>query len=339
VTVPNLYPVSAQSCGIAKDASDGAPVAMVDNLLTNSLMFVDTPVWLTDNSNIGGMDAGGTTVQGKLFCAVTGGGQVFTDTFPYLLANILGDVTTTGTASPFTHKVSVMNPAAANSYHAQPVSDTLTAYNGVAASSGAWQIASCALSQLVIEFDAAAGLLTYTFTANGWPSVVAGVRPTSAPSAVKPIAAWRGQMGLGGPASGGTLVSNLATAKITINREIENQFMADGTQNPQAIGRGAVSSVDFEATFLATDSVVWTDMMNNTGPQVQWLFNASASQQVQLDMQVARFKVAKPNYGSKMVRWDTSGSGERNSTNAGATGGLASFQATVVNTVASGHYT
>jgi len=337
VTV-NMFPVSAQFCGISKDLGDGVPVAMADNLLTNSFVFVDTPVWLTDNSNIGGMDAGGTVVQGKLYCAVTGGGNVFTDTFPYLLANILGDVTTTGTASPFTHKVSVMNPAAGNSYRAQPTSHTLTAYNGVAATSGAWQIASVALSQLVIDFDAAAGLLTYTFTANGWPSVVAATRPTSAPSAVKPIAGWRGQMGLGGPASGGTLLSNLATAKITINREIENEFMADGTQNPQAIGRGAVSSVDFDATFLATDSVVWSDTMNNTGPQVQWLFNAGTSQQVQLDMQVARFKVTKPNYGNKMVRWDTSGAGERNSTNAGATGGLASFQATVTNTVPSGHY-
>lgn len=338
MTVPNLYPVSAQFCGIAKDASDGTPVAMVDNLLTNQFLFVDTPVWLTDNSNIGGMDATGSVVQGKLYCAVNGGGNVFTDTFPYLLANILGDVTTTGTASPFTHKASVMNPAAGNSYHAQPVSNTFTAYNGVAASTGAWQIASAALSQLVIEFDAAAGLLAYTFTASGWPSAIAGVRPTSAPSAVKPIAAWRGQMGLGGPATGGTLVSNLATAKITINREIEPQFMADGTQNPQAIGRGAITS-EFEATFLATDNVVWTDMMGNTGPQAQWLFNAGTSQQVQLDMQVARFKVAKPNYGSKMVRWDTSGTGERNSTNAGATGGLGSIQATVVNAVASGHYT
>jgi len=333
-----MFPVSAQFAGISKDLGDGAPVTMVDNLNTNSFQFVDTPVWITDNSNIGGMDAGGTVVQGKLYCAVTGGGNVFTDTFPYLLANILGDVTTTGTASPFAHKVSVMNPAASNSYKAQPVSNTFTAYNGVAATSGAWQIASAALSQLVIEFDASSGLLTWTCTANGWPSVVAGSRPTSAPSTVPPIAAWRGTMGLGGPASGGTLVKNLATAKITINREIENQFMADGTQNPQAIGRGAVSSVDFEATFLATDSVVWSDMMNNTKPQVQWLFNVSASQQVQLDMQVAAFKVAKPNYGNKLVRWDTSGSGERNSTNAGATGGLASFQATVTNAVASGHY-
>jgi len=332
-----MFPVSAQFAGISKDAGDGVPVAMADNLLTNNFVFVDTPVWLTDNSNIGGMDADGTVVQGKLYCAVTGGGNVFTDTFPYLLANILGDVTTTGTASPFTHRVSVMNPAASNSYRAQPTSHTLTAYNGVAATSGAWQIASCALSQLVIDFDAAAGLLSWTATANGWPSVIAGSRPTSAPSTVKPIAGWRGQMGLGGPASGGTLLSNLATAKITINREVENQFMADGTQNPQAIGRGAVTC-QFDATFLATDNVVWTDMMSNTKPQVQWLFNAGTSQQVQLDMQAAAFKVAKPNYGSKMVRWDTSGSGERNSTNAGATGGLASIQATVINAVSSGHY-
>lgn len=338
MAVPNMFPVNAQFSGIAKDLGAGGPVAMVDNLKTNNFMFVDTPAWLTDNSYVGGMDATGQTVQGKLYCAVTGGGNVFTDTFPYLLANILGDVTTTGTASPFTHVISLMNPAASNGYHAQPTSHTLTAYNGVAASTGAWVIASSALSQLVIEFNAATGLLSCTFTANGWPSAAAAARPTSAPSAVLPLAGWRGQMGLGGPASGGTLLSNLATAKITINRDLENQFLADGTQNPQAIGRGALKSVDFEATFLATDSTVWSDMINNTGPQVQFLFNASASQQVQLDMQVARFKVAKPNYSNKMVRWDTSGMAERNSTNVGSTGGLASIQATVINAVASGHY-
>lgn len=332
-----MFPVSAKFGGIAKDGGDGVPVAMADNLNTTQFDFVDTPVWLPDTSNIGGMDATGTVTQGKIYCAVNLGGNVFTDTFPYLLANILGDVTTTGTASPFAHAVALLNPAAGNSYKAQPTSHTLTAYNGVAASSGAWQIASVALSQLVIEFDASSGLLVWTATGNGWPSVIAGSRPTSAPSTVKPIAAWAGKMGLGGPASGGTLLSNLATAKITINREIENQFMADGTQNPAGIGRGAITTA-FDATFLATDNVVWTDMINNTKPQVQWLFNVGASQQVQIDMQVAAFEVAKPNYGNKMVRWDTSGVGERNSTNAGATGGLASIKATVTNAVASGHY-
>lgn len=333
-----MYPVSAQFAGIAKDAGDGTPVAMVDNLLTNSFEFVDTPVWLTDDSNIGGMDATGSIQQGKIYCAVSMGGNVFTDTFPYLLANILGDVTTTGTASPFTHAVSLLNPAASNSYRAQPTSHTLTAYNGVATTSGAWQIASVALSQLVIEFDASSGLLTWTATANGWPSVVAAARPTSAPSTVKPIAAWRGLMGLGGPATGGTLVSNLATAKLTLNRDIENQFMADGTQTPAGIGRGALTSAAFEATFLAQDQTVWSDMMNNTKPQVQWLFDVAAGQQVQIDMQAASFQVAKPNYGNKMVRWDTSGVGERNSTNAGASGGQASVQVTCVNAIASGHY-
>lgn len=332
-----MYPVSAQYSGIATDAGDGAPVAMVDNLLTNDFMFVDTPVVLTDDSYAGVMDSTGNTQLGKMYCAVTGGGNAFTDTLPYLLANILGGIDTTGTAAPFTHKATVLNPAASNDYQAQPASHTLTAYNGVAASTGAWEIASAALSQLVIEFDASSGLLTYTFTANGWPSVIASVRPTSAPSTVPPIAAWRGQMGLGGPASGGTLLANLATAKITINRDIENEFMADDTQTPMGIGRGKIDTA-FEATFLAQDNVIWSDLMNNTKPQVQWLFAVSSTQQVQIDMQSAAFTVAKPNYGSKMVRWDTSGIGERNTTNTGTSGGQGSIAITVVNSVAAGHY-
>ena len=337
MTAALAYPVSAQFSGIAKDAGDGVPVPMVDNLLTNSFMFTDTPVWMHDNSYIGGMDATGTDVQGKIYCAVSGGGQVFTDTFPYLLANILGDVVTTGSASPFTHAIALMNPAAGNSYTAQPTTHTFTAYNGVGTTFGAWTIASAALSQLVIQFDAAASLLTYTFTANGWPSALALARPTSAPSTVKPIAGWQGKFGLGGPASGGTLQKNLASAKITINREIENQFMADATQNPLVISRGAITTA-FDCTFLAQDVTAWTDMVTNVQPQLQWLFNIGASQSVQLDMQLGAMEVTKPNYGSKTVRWDVSGVGVRNSTNAGVSGGQGSIKATIVNTVASGHY-
>ncbi len=332
---PVMYPVAAQFSGIAKDLGDGVPVAMSDNLLTNNFMYVDTPVWLNDNSFIGSMASDGNITQGVLYCAVTGGGQVFTDTFGYLLANILGDVVTTGTASPFTHAISLLNPTS-GAPTAQPGSHTLTAYDGVAASSGARQIASSALSQLVIDFDAAASLLTYTFSANGFKSVIAGSRPTSAPSGVKPIAGWRGTMGLGGTAVGAP-VANLASAKITINREIENEFMANGTQNPLGIGRGALTAA-FDATFLAQDETVYNDMINNTKPQTQFLFNLGSTQQIQIDAQSTAYEVTKKNMGSKMVRWDCSGVLERNSTNAGASGGLSPLKVTLVNAIASGHY-
>jgi len=191
----------------------------------------------------------------------------------------------------------------------------------------------------VFEFTAATGLLTWTGKANSWVSQPAAARPTSAPSGVLPQAGWVGLMGLGGTAVGAPITS-LKTAKITITRELENEFTVNGTQNPLVIFRGGLS-VAFDATFIAQNETVYTDMIQNTQPQVQFQFQTGTGSSlalVQFDMQKAAFTSAAPDFSAKTVNWSVSGKGVFNTTNVGTSGGLAPFQTTLKNAVASGTY-
>ena len=338
MAAPVVYPTSAQFSGVAKEVltTPGTPVAMTAALLTDNFVWADTPIWLPDQAYRGVMGNDSfNEIEGVYTCAVTCGGPVFADTIGYVLGNILGDITTTGTASPFTHKISLMNPTS-GAPTAQPTTHTLTAYNGVTPTVGARQVPYSCFSQVVFDFDAAAGLLKWSGAATGWKSVPAGARPTASPSAVKPQASWIGTMGLGGTVIGAPIAS-IQTGKITINREIEPEPVANGVQNPLAIARNGLSA-SFDLTFIAQDEAIYNYMINNTQPQIQLLFSSGANQQVQFDIQQASFQKAVPDYGNKVVRWSTSGKCVFNSTNVGTTGGLAPIQATLVNAVASGTY-
>lgn len=339
MTAPVLYPTSAQFSGVAKEAtaSPGTPVAMTNPLLTDNFVWVDTPIWLPDKAYRGVMGNDSfNEIEGVYTCAVTAGGPVFADTIGFVLGNILGDVTTTATAAPFTHKISLLNPTS-GAPTAQPTTHTLTAYNGVTPTVGARQVPYSCFSQVVFSFDAAAGLLTWTGSAMGWKSVPAGARPTASPSAVKPQASWIGVLGLGGTVIGAP-VASIQTGKITITREIEPEPVANGIQNPLAIARNGLAAT-FDLTFIAQDESIYNYMIGNTQPQAQLLFSSGAGQQVQFDIQQASFQKASPDYGNKVVRWVTSGKCVFNSTNVGTSGGLAPIQATLVNSMPSGSYT
>jgi hypothetical protein len=156
---------------------------------------------------------------------------------------------------------------------------------------------------------------------------------------VIPQAAWQGLMGLGGTASGAPITS-LKTAKITVTRELENEFTVNGTQNPLVIFRGGLS-VTFDATFIAQNETVYTDMITNAQPQLQFKFASGAGSSAinfQVDMQKAAFTAAYPDFSAKTVAWTVSGKGVFNTTNVGTSGGLAPVQFTLQNAVTSGTY-
>ncbi len=337
MTAAVAFPSVAQFSGVAKDLGDGTPVAMTATLLTDSFVWKDTPTWLYDQAYRGVMgNSAFNEIEGVYYCDVACGGPVYVDTIGFPLGNILGDITTTGSVAPFVHAISLLNPTSGNP-SAQPTSHTLTAYNGVTATVGARVIPSCAFSEIVFDFDAASGLLTWTGKANGFKSQAAGARPTASPTSVKPQAAWIGTMGLGGTVIGSPIVS-LSTGKITLTREVENENTVNGSQNPLLIARGGFSC-SFDLTFIAQNETVYTDMINNVQPQIQLLFSSGSNQKIQFDLQQAAFESAFPDYGSKVVKWSVSGKGVFNSTNVGSSGGLAPMQVTLTNAVAAGIYT
>jgi hypothetical protein len=333
------YPSVAQFTGVAKEVTPGTAVPMTATLLTDAFTWKDTPTWLDDKAYRGVMGNDSfNVIEGVYYCDISCGGPVYVDTIGYALGNLLGDITTTGSSAPFTHVISLLNPTS-GAPTGQPTTHTLTQYYGPTATSGARTFASTCFSQIVFEFNAATGLLTWTGKANSWASQAAVARPTASPSTVVPQAAWQGVMGLGGTASGAPITS-LKTAKITVTRELENEFTVNGTQNPLVIFRGPLS-VTFDATFIAQNETVYTDMITNAQPQLQFKFASGAGASAinfQVDLQKAAFTSAFPDFSAKTVNWTVSGKGVFNSTNVGTSGGLAPAQFTLQNAVTSGTY-
>lgn len=342
MTAYNVLPVVASFDGVAVEppTAQGTPVAMTATVpLTAPMKWEDKPLFIQDKGMRGSMTEEYGEVEGVYYCDVSSmEGNVEMDTLPYLIANILGDVVDTGTAAPYQHACSLLNPTS-SAPSAQPNSNTWTHYDGVTPTSGARQIPGLCLSQLEISWDYATKLLTWTAKGQGWKSISLGSRPTPSPSALVPVASWIGQFAVGGTVSGQS-VTNLETATITISRELEIEYTGGNDQNPVVIARGA-ASVASKYTFIAQDLTYYNDMINNTQPQVQAIFSSgtgAALASLQVDMQQNAFTATAPNYGKKMARWDVSGKAIANSTNVGASGGLSPITLTLKNAVAAGTY-
>lgn len=343
MAAPLAYPSVAQFDGIAKEltTAPGTPVAMTNTVpCATDLKWEDKPVWLSDKGKRGVMgDDSFNEIQGVYYCDVSAmGGAVFMDTLGFLLGNILGDVVEAATAIPWSHQFSLLNPTSGNPT-AQPTTHTWTHYDGPTPTVGARQIPYFCLSQLVITWEYATGLLMWSGKGQGFKSVAAGARPAAAPSALKPDAAWIGQFAVGGPVSG-TPAVNLEKFTLTINRELENEFTGNGSQNALMIARGGVSST-FDATWLAQDYTYYNDALSNTQPQIQGIFSTGAGatlQSLQIDAQQAAFEKPTQDGSKKMLRWNTSGKNVFNSTNVGASGGSGPVQLTLKNAVANGAY-
>lgn len=342
MAAPLVYPVVAQVNGIAKEAagSPGTPVAMTNTVPVDTFKWEDKPVWGEDKAPRGvmGNDAFSET-QLVYYCDVSAvGGPAYADTVGFPAGNIMGDITTTGTGAPFQHVISLLNPTS-GAPTGQGTTHTWTHYNGVKPTVGGIYVPYFCLSQFVLTWDFATGMLMWSGKGQGWKSVALGARPTAAASAIKPFAGWVGQLAVGG-ALPGAAVSNLEKATFTVNRELENEYTGNGLQNPLSIARGGLSCT-FDLQFLAQDDTYYNDMINNTQPQLQALFSTGVSAtltSVQVDMQQAAFTKIAADYSKKMVRWTVSGKGVFNSTNVGASGGLAPVQFTLKNAVTSGTY-
>lgn len=342
MAAPVVYPVAAQvnGCALETAAAPGTPVAMTNTVPVDTFKWEDKPAWADDKAPRGVMGTDSfNVVQLVKYCDVSAiGGPVYADTIGFPAANALGDVTTTGTAAPYKHVISLLNPTSA-APTGQGRTLTWTHYNGVKPTVGGIYVPYFCLSQFVLTWDFATGMLMWSGKGQGWASSALAARPTAAPSAIKPFAGWVGQLGVGGTVTGNS-VTNLEKATFTVNRELENEFTGNGQQNPLAIARGGLACT-FDLQFIAQDDTYYTDMINNTQPQLQALFSTGTGgtlTSVQVDMQQAAFTKVMADYSKKMVRWTVSGKGVFNSTNVGASGGLAPIQLTLQNAVISGTY-
>lgn len=96
----NVYPSGKQTVGIAVETAPGTPVTPAAWIPVTKFEWNDKPSWLKDMSLRGSMGNDAyAIVQGVLIGEIDMEGPVYCDTIGYLLGNLLGDVTTTATAT------------------------------------------------------------------------------------------------------------------------------------------------------------------------------------------------------------------------------------------------
>jgi hypothetical protein len=238
---------------------------------------------------------------------------------------------------PFTQAHSLLNSGTT----AQPVSHTLTHFLGPTTTSGARQYPGLCLSELGFKWNAESELLTWSGKGTSFPSVPAGTAPVAAPSTVLPIASWRLVVGIGGPASGGTLVSTVTDGELTIKRELSPYYTANGSQGPYVIQRGGLS-VEGKLNFVAADESPLLYMLNNTQPQLQLLLDngLTGANKVtfQIDCQIAAFTDSEADGTKNAVEYGNSFSAVFNTTNAGGSGGYSPIKVSITNNVPAGTY-
>jgi hypothetical protein len=232
------------------------------------------------------------------------------------------------TAGPYTYTWSLLNSGGG-----QPPSHTLTHSLGPTATTGARQYPGFCMSQLNLKFAADSQLLTWDGQGTSWPSVVAGVAPTAAPTTVLPVASWKTKVGIGGPAAGGTLVNTITDGEVDFTREVVPYFTATGVQTPYIIQRGqfaAAGKLNFGAV---SDESALLYMLNNSQPQVQIVCSNGLAGvnliTIQVDMQVAAFTAAAVDTSKAAVGYQDSFECVFNTTNAGGSGGMSPAKVSV----------
>lgn len=237
---------------------------------------------------------------------------------------------------PYTQAHSLLNSGSG-----QPISHTITHFLGPTATSGARQYPGACFSELGLKWNAQSELLTWSGKATTWPSVAASVAPVANPSTVLPVASWRMLLGIGGPASGGTLINTVTDGEITIKREVNPYFTVTGTQNPYVIQRGGLS-VEGKINFVAADESPLLYMLNNTQPQLQIVLdNGQAGTNkitFQIDCQIAAFTQMDPEGTKSAVEYQGTFMAVLNTTNAGGSGGYSPIKVSVTNNVPAGTY-
>lgn len=237
---------------------------------------------------------------------------------------------------PYTQAHSLLNSGSG-----QPISHTITHFLGPTATSGARQYPGACFSELGLKWNAESELLTWSGKATAWPSVALGATPTANPSTVLPVASWRMLLGIGGPASGGTLINTVTDGELTIKRELSPYFTVTGAQNPYIIQRGGLS-VEGKLGFVAADESPLLYLLNNTQPQLQIILDNGLTGlnkiTFQIDCQIAAFTQMDPDGTKSAVEYGGTFMAVLNTTNAGGSGGYSPIKVSVTNNVPAGTY-
>lgn len=241
-----------------------------------------------------------------------------------------GSTTITTVVAPFTHTFSLLNTAP----YGQPVTHTITHHQGISGTYGARQYAYWCASELEFTMNAEQ-LFMSSVKGTSYLGQAAASSPTNTLSTAAAQANWQLLAGLGGPATGGTLISDVMDATLTIGRAVKPLFTLDGSQTPYIIARNGLE-ISGKLTQLAQDESPMLDMLNNVQPQLQLVMSngktGASLLSVTFNLQVAAYDTVKLNAADE-IQYDVTFKAIANSTNAGASGGLSPGSIIVQNAI------
>lgn len=334
---PTTWPSAKQVLGLAVETTQGTPVTtLAATCPVLEFQPEDKFVQLKDEALRGSMAKQYGQIQGPKSVDFSVSGPVYMDWLPFFIRNILGDNTTTG-AGPYTHAMSLLNSSTA-----QPSSLTLVDWQGMTATSFARVYSGCCLSELTIKGNPESTLLEWSAKGTGWESSDYPTAPPSfSPSTDAPFAAWRTQIGVGGPASGGTISRVIRAWEVTITRALKPIYTAQNAQTPYIIQRGPIE-VSANLNIAAPSDETYLDyLLNNTQQQLQILVDnggaTTAQRRLTMNMNLAAFDTTKINRSEEAAGYDSTIVGLANTTDAGASGGYSPIKVTSINNTASGY--
>lgn len=316
--------------GIAKEVTRGTAVAPTDFIpvMKDSLKPVDIVDPLYDTGLRGSNALNYNYIPGRTRSTVDYGGAVFADTVGYAIAGVLGSVATTGASAPFTHTISLFNSLTSN-VDVQPISYTLTDFYAVDARS----YPGCQFSDFSLKFNAD-GMLEYDAKSTGFQSeLVADPTPTF--STVLPTPVWRGTVQIGG-----STVATAMTGNIDMTRPATPIYGISNTQDPYQVFLGPLE-VTGKITFVMEDDSQLLNFLNNSQPALvfNWAYGAGASAvQIQATLTKGAYTTGVIERGEDFVQVSVDFNAQANTTDDGASGGLAPIKWVIQNAKPSGTY-
>jgi hypothetical protein len=270
----------------------------------------------------------GATAEVVQFTALSGSNATFANTTIRFAHS--GTPAAAVVSAPFTHTFSLLN----SGNRGQPQTHTITHYNGLTGSNGAAQYAYWCASQLAVNMDAEK-LFTHETKGMSYLQQAAAAPVTNSFSTVPVYANWQFKVGIGGPASGGTLVNDLAMNSLTIDREVKGYWTSSGQQQPYAIGRNAVN-VTGKFTEIAQNATPMSNYLTGVQPQLQFLAtNGLAGANllaITFNLQQVALKTTKLQ-NNTVIEYETDYTAIDNATNAGGSGGQSPISVVIQNAV------
>lgn len=271
-----------------------------------------------------GITADGNPEIVVLSAAPSGTTLTFTNT-PARSAHASGK-TVAGVVAPFTHNFSLLNSGTG-----QPPAHTITHHQNLTATYGARQYAYWCASGIDFKMSPEQ-LFTHDTKGTAVMGTAATATPTNSQSTVFAQPNWRWKVGVGGPASGGTLLNDVEDCELSFTREVKPKYTLQAVTSPFIIARLVLGATG-KLTITAQDESPLLAYIADTVQQLQMVMTASNGDTVTFNYATCKYETATL-AAPDVLTYEVNFRAIANTTNVGQSGGKSPAQVILTNSVA-----